>query len=76
MQNRYKGRMHRECRIAIQDVDLITKTFTIMKKYVKAQMVAKNLASGSYAAGCPAEERGSGTSYGDKWSCINCERTK
>lgn len=47
-----------------------------MKKYVKAQMVAKNLASGSYAAGCPAEERDSGTSYGDKWSCINCERTK
>lgn len=51
-----------------------SNTFTIMKKYVKAQMVAKNLASGSYAAGCPAEERGS-SSYG-KYSCINCERTK
>ena len=70
MQNRYKGRMHRECRIAIEEVDLITKTFTIMKKYVKAQMVAKNLASGSYAAGCPVNERG--------WEerCLNCERTR
>ncbi len=42
-----------------------------MKKYVKAQMVAKNLASGSYAAGCPAKER---DCFGG--SCINCERTK
>lgn len=47
-----------------------------MKKYVKAQMVAKNLASGSYAAGCPAQERGSGTLPGNKYSCINCERTR
>lgn len=41
-----------------------------MKKYVKAQMVAKNLASGSYAAGCPVNERG--------WEarCLNCERTR
>lgn len=45
-----------------------------MKKYVKAQMVAKNLASGSYAAGCPVEERGYGGN-GSKYSCINCERT-
>lgn len=44
-----------------------------MKKYVKAQMVAKNRASGSYAAGCPANNRGSAQS-GD-WSCTNCERT-
>ena len=44
-----------------------------MKKYVKAQMVAKNLASGSYAAGCPVEERGSCQS--GKYSCITCERT-
>lgn len=42
-----------------------------MKKYVKAQMVAKNLASGSYAAGCPAKDR-SGLSGG----CLNCERTQ
>lgn len=71
MQNRYKGRMHRECRIAIKDVGLITKTFTIMKKYVKAQMVAKNLASGSYAAGCPAKDRSS-----NDYICLNCERTQ
>lgn len=40
-----------------------------MKKYVKAQMVAKNMASGSYAAGCP--EKGRGYGY-----CLNCERTE
>lgn len=45
-----------------------------MKKYQKATMVAKNLASGSYAAGCPAQDRGP-ASYG-QFSCINCERTK
>lgn len=45
-----------------------------MKKYVKAQMVAKNLASGSYAAGCPAQDRGSNQT--GRYSCINCERTK
>ncbi|MCQ2094402.1 MAG: hypothetical protein MJY81_05350 [Bacteroidaceae bacterium] len=45
-----------------------------MKKYQKAKMVAKNLASGSYAAGCPAEERGWENT--GKYSCINCERTK
>lgn len=28
----------------------------VMKKYQKAQMVAKNLPTGSYAAGCPAEK--------------------
>lgn len=42
-----------------------------MKKYVKAQMVAKNLASGSYAAGCPSKDRG----YGTKSTCLKCERT-
>ena len=26
-----------------------------MKKYVKAQVIAKNLPTGSYAAGCPAD---------------------
>ena len=35
-------------------------------------MVAKNLASGSYAAGCPAKDRGEGPSFG----CLACERTK
>lgn len=41
-----------------------------MKKYVKAQMVAKNMASGSYAAGCPAEDRSTNSTI-----CLNCERT-
>lgn len=41
-----------------------------MKKYVKAEMVAKNLASGSYAAGCPEKD------YGVDWRCHQCERTK
>lgn len=45
-----------------------------MKNYQKAQMIAKNLPTGSYAAGCPAQERGS-ANYGT-YSCINCERTK
>ena len=31
-----------------------------MKKYQKAQMVAKNLPTGSYAAGCPAEKEWAG----------------
>lgn len=44
-----------------------------MKKYVKAQMVAKNLASGSYAAGCPAKGRAG--LFGGKQTCLNCERT-
>ena len=45
-----------------------------MKKYAKVKMIAKNLPTGSYAAGCPAQERG-GNNTG-KYSCINCERTK
>lgn len=28
-----------------------------MKKYQKAQMIAKNLPTGSYAAGCPTHTR-------------------
>jgi len=28
-----------------------------MKKYSKAQIIAKNLPTGSYAAGCPAHTR-------------------
>ena len=72
MQNRYKGRMHRECRIAIQEVDLITKTFTIMKKYVKAEIIAKNLRSGSYAAGCPSY--GTSNNHGPNKYCNDCER--
>lgn len=43
-----------------------------MKEYKKAQMIAKNLPTGSYAAGCPAEDHGNG--YNDYW-CRKCERT-
>jgi len=42
-----------------------------MKKYVKAQVLAKNNPQGSYAAGCPVRDTGSGM-YG----CKTCERTK
>lgn len=45
-----------------------------MKKYQKAQMVAKNLPAGSYAAGCPAQNRGPHNIGKD--SCISCERTR
>jgi hypothetical protein len=38
--------------------------------YEKPAVVAQNAASGSYAAGCPANETGSG----DYW-CKQCERT-
>lgn len=44
-----------------------------MKKYQKAQMIAKNLPTGSYAAGCPAQNHGNGV-Y--EQYCRNCERTK
>lgn len=50
-----------------------------MKKYQKATLIAKNMPSGSYAAGCPAGNRdnepwdgGKNNGYG---GCINCERT-
>lgn len=42
-----------------------------MKKYQKAEMIAKNLTSGSYAAGCPAKNCGISPS-----GCKNCERTR
>ena len=57
----------------------LTKTQeTIMKKYQKAEIIAKNLPSGSYAAGCPAERSG-GYCDGFWWNasqCKHCERTK
>lgn len=49
-----------------------------MKTYQKAEMIAKNLASGSYAAGCPAKDRGCNVNsdvYGAT-GCTNCERTR
>lgn len=41
-----------------------------MKEYKKAEMIAKNLPTGSYAAGCPEKNR---SPY--KSECLNCERT-
>lgn len=43
-----------------------------MKKYQKAQMIAKNLPTGSYAAGCPAKDRGYSALPN---ICLKCERT-
>jgi len=43
-----------------------------MKNYQKAEMIAKNLPTGSYAAGCPTNERNWGN---QEHNCINCERT-
>lgn len=43
-------------------------------KYEKPEVVAQNAAAGSYAAGCPAQNRGSYSSGPN--SCINCERTQ
>lgn len=40
-----------------------------MKQYKKAKVLAKNLPTGSYAAGCPLNENG------DAYACKNCERT-
>ena len=42
--------------------------------YTKPQVIAQNNASGSYAAGCPAQNRG--WDNGDVTGCTNCERTK
>lgn len=38
--------------------------------YTKPVIIAQNSSSGSYAAGCPAEDR-----YMD-YNCLNCERTE
>lgn len=43
-----------------------------MKTYQKAEMIAKNLPTGSYAAGCPEKERNTWW-YTER--CVNCERT-
>ncbi|MBR0126007.1 MAG: hypothetical protein IJM03_11710 [Treponema sp.] len=44
--------------------------------YTKPQIIAQNASSGSYAAGCPAKDRGSFSTPGSTKSCINCERTQ
>ncbi len=41
-----------------------------MKEFKKAQLIAKNLPTGSYAAGCPPEK----ARY-SKTECQYCERT-
>jgi hypothetical protein len=42
-----------------------------MKKYSKPQMMAKNIPTGSYAAGCRAHDR----NYEHyQWNCQHCER--
>lgn len=47
-----------------------------MKQYKKVEMVAKNAPSGSYAAGCPANDRGSDYMSDGPHGCTNCERTR
>lgn len=41
-----------------------------MKTYKKVQVEAKNAPSGSYAAGCPANN------YGGDYVCKKCERSR
>lgn len=51
-------------------INLLIHLFVM--KYQKAKMIAKNLPTGSYAAGCPANYRlGQGHPY-----CMNCERSQ
>ncbi|MCH5238553.1 MAG: hypothetical protein J1E95_12305 [Muribaculaceae bacterium] len=44
-----------------------------MKEYKSPKMVAKNAPTGSYAAGCPANEGGMGRDYLSP-RCVSCER--
>ena len=46
--------------------------------YTKPQVIAQNASTGSYAAGCPAKDRGNDTHTGTSSAtgCTNCERTK
>ena len=45
--------------------------------YTKPQVIAQNASSGSYAAGCPAKDRGVDWQAGStKSGCTNCERTR
>ena len=44
--------------------------------YTKPQAIAQNASSGSYAAGCPANQNGNGCSGPSaQTACKNCERT-
>ena len=55
-----------------------TINHTIMANYSKPEIIAKNLPSGSYAAGCPSHGNGSTCFYFNdmKGGCKKCERTK
>lgn len=39
-------------------------------EYTKPQVIAQNASSGSYAAGCPSNDRNA------SWQCLDCERTE
>lgn len=49
-----------------------------MKTYKKAKLIAKNLPTGSYAAGCPEkyDHTGGPNTCGGDGNCKRCERTK
>lgn len=50
-----------------------------MKEYKKAKMIAKNLPTGSYAAGCPSQDNGPACAMflgKPRYSCKGCERTQ
>lgn len=51
-------------------VDITSNHFFVMKKYQKAEIIAKNLPSGSYAAGCPSHYTN------NHHYCRECEVTK
>ena len=47
--------------------------------YTKPTVIAQNATTGSYAAGCPARDRGADATGGSApgpTGCTNCERTK
>ena len=46
--------------------------------YTKPQVIAQNASTGSYAAGCPAKDRGTDVGTGGSLAngCTNCERTR
>lgn len=44
--------------------------------YTKPQVIAQNASTGSYAAGCPAKDRGNDYGGSLQTGCTNCERTK
>lgn len=44
-----------------------------MKKYVKAEIIAKNSVTGSYAAGCGADHSNGGPHNTTDTQCRRCE---